>query len=596
MNLIASWIIDYFYEITQITKKIVNFVDNNFALLALTIKEHIEKIHVNFVNGVPLDAKASIFGFGSFLTALTVFSIVYTVSDARFKFRLNTSIIPFKVLFYAAFLMGILSLSSDIWYSYKLPIPGLLSNQAVIQSILGFLNLLLVFWVLSCAFVKPPIFGKCNYKKFNIKVKEIIVNGVEKDLSMLAEELFRSVNNIIKYSKEFTVNADKNHPRLVDQNTDRNYLLYLIGNRKFCKQLIATSAITAIEIFIKMQLYNKYQLPIVEFVRNLTIEALINEDSIIYHEDHREKFGPILDDPDFSQILYGNYLLVESITPSIFYLPYKLFDSFSVAQLKAYARLALIFIASYMEHTKNQHRHSYSLINAIEQMTPSSAELNELTDADFWDRPSNTINKFKIKIDFAKDLLKLLDGFSVLSQIREQEKMDIYNLTAKLIFGIITSASFIKCQAYSAWYFQQNTVWDSFFGSFSESGEAAKIIQLEIKNLLNTELINLEKRFPSFPNWRSIRIIGYCLNVLGLSVGKPEDYAPGYQEFHDNIIIWIRKNFLKINEFSPGSAKEYLGANISFDKENNRLVKTNGIGLLTTLEYIELEKDYADQV
>jgi hypothetical protein len=47
---------------------------------------------------------------------------------------------------------------------------------------------------------------------------------------------------------------------------------------------VASSPGTAIEFFKAMSELEKYQIPIGQFASNVSTEALLNKDSIIYHE------------------------------------------------------------------------------------------------------------------------------------------------------------------------------------------------------------------------------------------------------------------------------------------------------------------------
>jgi hypothetical protein len=85
---------------------------------------------------------------------------------------------------------------------------------------------------------------------------------------------------------------------------------------------------------------------------------------------------------------------------------------------------------------------------------------------------------------------------------------------------------------------------------------------------------NLEK----LPNYKSARILGLCLYVMGLRDGKfgiDRDYAA----LRKAVLKWTRKNYLRLVEVQPDVAASCLVGSLSFDKEGQRICKTYAKGL-----------------
>jgi hypothetical protein len=192
---------------------------------------------------------SSFFGFAEFITALTLIAVVFTISDARYRFRI--AVAPFALIsvsFWSAATIGFLILLSDIWFSRKWPIPSFLSSQVLWQGILGALFLALVLIWMFFAFLSPAKFGRTTGKRYIRELYRVIVRGDDAELPTIASELARSVNNIIDLctdpgTLDIPRNARAKYARYAHD------LLLLIGNRKFCRYMISGAPGTAILVF-----------------------------------------------------------------------------------------------------------------------------------------------------------------------------------------------------------------------------------------------------------------------------------------------------------------------------------------------------------
>ena len=156
--------------------------------------------------------------------------------------------------------------------------------------------------------------------------------------------------------------------------------------------------------------------------------------------------------------------------------------------------------------------------------------------------PIITLRKCKrliVGVDFVGELIELLDKRNILQnvQLRRPDnriRQNIYGNIADLMFEIIFAASSIKEPPDKCWTIQYNIVWNKFF-NFSKNGKAVKIMQFRLRRLLYDEIKNLEK----IPNYKSSKILGFCLNIMGLSL---RDTSSG--DLGKNIMPCIRQFWL----------------------------------------------------
>jgi len=141
------------------------------------------------------------------------------------------------------------------------------------------------------------------------------------------------------------------------------------------------------------------------------------------------------------------------------------------------------------------------------------------------------------------------------------------------MFEIITYASNIKSSSTLCWSIQYVSVWNQFF-LFSSEGKAHKIINHKLRRLLYEEILQLDK----FPNYRSSKILGLCLNVMGLELTSQNKRKSDFA-LHKIIIKWTKNNYLKLRKNNLEVSESCLLGSVAFDEQKKCLVKTFEKGL-----------------
>lgn len=550
-----------------------------------------------------IEQNASIFGFAEFGAALALLVIVYTISDVRYRFRIAVAPVPLFGLTYVLLaIVGFASLFSDIWFGLRWPMPDFLISQPLWQGTLGLIFLSLVLTWLYYGFITPSKFGKRNYKRFAQELYRLIVKGSDSELPVIAGELARSAASIVKVSRDIPVRLDDNgdtedHPdKRRPSVADYAYeVLLLIGSRKLCRHIVASSPGTAIAFFDAMAAHKKYQVPLRQFAKNVSTEALINKDSILYHEDEGYISGLIGYVRPFSKAIYGDYSLVEALASnngSPLDINYQLVWSWDATQLEAYSRAVMITFDSYLNSGRTRQK-SYALKQAIDNIENSCRDVYKLneTSSDFYS--TDIYKRLSGSVDFVRRAIELIDQQENLPETalrlptnRRYGTETFYDHIAGLMFEIIDSASSVTAPQDKCWSIQHNAVWGQFF-DLSTDRQAWKIICFKLRRLLYDEIRRLEK----FPNYKSSHILGFCLNVMGLRLGNKEGYGSDYYALKKAILSWTNKNYLALRNAQPEVSESCLLGSISFDEDNGRLVKTyaKGLSLEVPKEYLELE-------
>ena len=142
------------------------------------------------------------------------------------------------------------------------------------------------------AFINPPVFSERNYERYAQELFRVILKGSDSELPAIAHELARSAEAIVMhYCQQIRSQSEvegKNESNKKKEPTMADYageVMLLIGNRKLCRHIIASSPGTAIAFFDSAADIGVFELPLSQFAKNISTEALLNTDSILYHED-----------------------------------------------------------------------------------------------------------------------------------------------------------------------------------------------------------------------------------------------------------------------------------------------------------------------
>lgn len=563
-------------------ENLINYLNNLFNDISLWISD-------KMIVATPIKSSEgieSIFNFSDFISALALLTIVYTISDFRYKFRIAVAPLNLlKTTYYSIFSIGLISLFSDLFFTKGYRIPFFLNDQILIQFFLAvWFLLILVLW-LYYAFIKPSIFSKSNFRRYTNVLYQIILKGSDNELIIVSDELAKSVSSIVKYSRLVPDRWDNENKQKKTEPSIEDYahdLILLIGNRKFCKHIISSSPHTAILFFQEMTHFKKYRIPMGQFAQNITTEAILNSDSLLYHEDHGYNQGLIGYIKPFSKAVFGNSYLVSElaeVSHSPLDIDYKCIKDWNATQYKAYANCFIIFLSDYLKQ-ESWHQHSFAFHRALGNIEKSFSDLYKLDrlESDYY--YSDIYQRLRVAVDFVNDFIELIEKNDVKPSYKLKRKKDdrhknedIYDKIAHLQFEIIIAASSIKSPSDKCWWIQHNTVWGEFFGL--KDSETRRIIQYKLKRLLFIEIIELN----DWPNFKGSKILGFCLNVMGLKLLSKKDYRKDCYSLNKVLINWTAKNYLSLREKNIDVAEDCLAGSITFDEKNSTLVKTYIKGL-----------------
>lgn len=551
----------------------------------------------------PLDANApKFFGFSELLAGLALMVLAWTIADVRYRFRVRTAPIPLQgSTFGVVVAVGVLALLTDLWRAEEWLVPkGNLLTPALWQALLAGLLLLTFLTWIWFAFIRPPTYGKQNAKRFAQTLYRFVLKGSPSDLAVVADELAYSARALVRYATDrdrferFQKNedGDEQRPNLPMVEAYANDILLLLADKRLCRAIVESSPATALAVFQEMSEAKKYGIQIETFAKNIVNEALVNKDSFLYHEAEGYESGLIGYIKPLSQAMFANYNMVEAVgtmlDPDIGGK-----SEWDADQWKAYCRVVLMTFRDYVD--KEFWNHSFVLYRAkgyIEHAASDLYKLNGLTNT--WDNDS--VRRLEVVIEFINDAVNILDEKGapdhIRLRVREKHghpKETFYDHIASMIFEVIFAASAVKSPQWECWTVQHNSVWGELFNFHHLNNPAGKVVKFKIRRLLYDEVVDMQR----FPNFKGAKILGFCLNVMGLGLRKA-DRDKGSHALHEAILAWTKKNYAWLHAYNPRIAEHCLVDGMTYDAENLRLVKTYPAeGLRREPHYVYLEVDPA---
>lgn len=541
-----------------------------------------------------------IFGFAEFISALALLVITYTLVDVRYRFRLAIAPSPLYPLTFGVIgLIGGETLLTEVWLAqgWWLPKTEFLT-RAIWQGYFGLLFLVTFMTWVWYAYIRPPIYGRRNYRQYAQELYRIIVKGADGELAVIADELRRSAKSLVAFapsiSRGYSPPDEGGDAKTQVSEVDgyAHDVLLLIANRKLCRHIIASSPATAMVFFQEAADARKFHLPLGTFAKNISAEAIANHDSILYHEADEFSSGLLGHLKPFSQTIFGNYALLEGLSErfgSPLDVNYEDYWEWTAHEWKAYSRAAVTAIGAYLSETRGWH-HScsiYRTVDTVEHAFWDAYKLNDITTECY---STDIYKRLNVAVHFVREAVKEIDKQERPPEphaLRRREgdfQKDIYDMLANLMFELVFAASSVSGPPDKAWSIQYNAVWGEFFG-LSTKSRTWKILQFKLRRLLYDEIASIEKS----PNFKNARILGYCLNVVGLQL-NPSKYVRDYRALAKVTCPLAQRCYPKLRQKMPRVAEVVLTGGITYDVEHNRLVKTylQGLREEPSREYLPL--------
>lgn len=528
------------------------------------------------------------FGFSEFLAALALMVLAWTIADTRYRFRIRTAPLPLQGGTYAVVgMVGVLTLLTDWWRAEQWFVPQWkVMTPAAWQAILAaaFLaNFLTWAWF---AFIRPPVFGRWNSRRFTRQLKISIITGAPAELPEIAAELEYSAKRLI--TSAWTVpelerqraEYSRGHVQMRSRNDgirqSAHEVLLLLGDRRFCRSVVQSAPSTAMALFEAMTSQKKYDVALGTFAKNVTSEAIASRESFAYHEVAGSQTGFIGYYKPLTTALYGNYSVVSALK-QVFDVGYEETRQWKADQWKAFCRLVLVTFCDYID-ARPTTDHPYVLFRAAGDISRAPAMLAKLNGApqDSW--ADEELDKLSVVVDFVGSATGALNASVHRPTVpfrrkKADPRTDIHDLIVRVMVDTVLLASRVKHPRDLCWTVHYIGVWSELFED-RLNGPAGKIILYRVRRRLYDEVV----RMATYPNFKSSAVLAMLLNVMGLSDSKSASDRSA-SPLHRAVLSWVKKHYVWLAEESPRVASDCLPEGIIYEPDGPRLIKT-GLSVL----------------
>jgi hypothetical protein len=552
-----------------------------------------------FLCFIPLDNTATkFFGFAEFLTGLALLVLAWTIADVRYRFRLRTTPIPLQSITFGVVVgVGVLVLLTDLWRAEGWLVPrGNLLTPAIWQAMLGaaFFGTFLVWaWF---AFIRPPTYSKRTAERFAQTLYTAILRGSPTELSVIADELAASATSLIHYAteKEWLPpreddEAREKRPAPPKVSAYADEILLLVADRRFCRVVVDSAPILVYALFREISKAEKYNVYIGTFARNIVNEALLNKNSFMFHEAEGYESGLIGYHKPLTTAMFSNYRMVEA-TEKMLDPDFSDRQDWNATQWKAYCRVVLLTFSDYVN--TDLWSHSFVLFRAKGYIQDAIMDLYKLDGIANSSWNDDAFSRLRVVVDFIQEAIKLLDAKSpptyVQLRIRKNnQRRTFYDYIAEMIFEVIFHASKVTSPRDLCWWVQHNCLWGELFSFRKLEGPGGKIVAFKVRRLLYDEVSRMDK----WGNFKGASILGYCLNVMGLSI-RESDRDRGTKALHKAILQWTKNNYARLYYENPQVGDACLVDGFTYDASNHRLVRTypaNGLRREPSYVYLDID-------
>ncbi|NQT02161.1 MAG: hypothetical protein HQ580_09065 [Planctomycetes bacterium] len=438
---------------------------------------------------------------------------------------------------------------------------------------------------------KPAKFHSSNYKRFLDGCTSLIARGNEPDLRELADEIFDSIEGIVKECKKY--NSGRAH--LAKEKGERyeiseytKYVLTLLdlwSDAKFCQLMVCYVPKTANEIFTQINKQGLYYSGGYALVHQLVRQAFMNKTSILYKEEDYFGLGHF---KTFTNTVFGNCELIESnLNPLPAWRGWN-DESLGPWMIEKYTEALNVATEAHIAHGwRKGYHHGLSqgfneLIGMGRIVWSQAVKLDKLHDDDEIVDSLPWKNLFAIERGLDKTVGILQEHEENIPEYRLDEATynkfedgSIYGVIAYAIFGFFENLSVCRSKDETV-RMLAISLWMAVY-PVSKGQETKAIVELQKR--LN---IHLFKKFEE--NLKELHypaLIRLWINIASLQENIDERRATLVNK---KLFELLRKYYEKAVKTDPKKAKDMLPDKIRYDEKKGQLIQTYTFGSTSVLE------------
>jgi len=427
--------------------------------------------------------------------------------------------------------------------------------------------------------MKPAIYDEKNYKKYFYGCREIIARGNERELNDLLYEIQGSVEDIIKSCKKYDrdlayIIEHDNKPYYVSEQTRYSLaLLDLFSDHKFCRFMVLNNPDTAILIFNNITRYKMYRSGGYSLVKQIIMEAFINQESILYRE---QDFVGLGNWGDFTNNVFGDDELNNSFN-SFSAWNYWQDDNIQPYKVEKYGKVAITGINAYFLRGRFW-EHSFSLNNIFSVL--HGIALDQVVQVDKLSRDETSNSKPYKNLSEIKEIL-----CEIVKNIQtNQLKLPDYPFDENS-YDLFKDSSIYKFVAEGIFEFYE------ILSQIELQDDRARALAIRIwlevfpvsNELENPAVINIQKRLQFLLLKRAEKnlketlypiVTKLLISILGLYEKEVGDEPRGEIKFRSEFFSLLREEFETAISNDHTRAKLFIPSNVQYSYRRGTLTQT----------------------
>lgn len=507
----------------------------------------------------PQKTEAHLFTFEAYIAAFPLVTLLYTLVDFRYRFRLEILRYPIVKVTFGVFLgVGLLSLALGYWFGMGFLVPKCFSSLLTCQLLLAFVFIFPIFFIIWKTVISPPSFNGKNAKKYYDETYQVVLSGTKEQLIVVAEELAASAEAIVG-----AVEQPQN-----SQLSKSNYaygILWLMSDPNLCREIVNVKSLTAVYFFEAVVKHRQYDEVVGRFYAAVLRAGILNSKSIFYRENNGYALDIVACHQNVTKKMFSNYDAIEESSKSyqgVFNIDNAVIQRMGFQQLKVYGGCFLIFAKLYFEKLSQGSEFFNSVafcqgVSVIEQIITNTkaSELNECGR-----KYIECVNVIKQLITCLVNLQRV-PGLS--KELRKKGDKDVYDHIAELIFILYRENSTrgpCDCDIFSD-IFTCYPPYTKHSASGSISYRLCVLFREEIKNVQR----------PPCRALKPAKLIKCCLHVMGLRVVQQKaGVFFFYSLLHRIVLKELQRSYLCL---SSEIASTCLPVGIIFDRDASVLIQ-----------------------
>ena len=520
---------------------------------------------------------------GGFLTILAFSLAVFTLERPKYRIRQEIALIPIKsVLFRTLVVFGAFIFFTEAAIQLQLPLPWPLEPNTINLILAGWVAMLAIYWMLIC-FLRPPRYGLWTARRYYEESFRGVVNGTEEEMLALARELNRELDRIIKNCPivEQRSTNESQRSKFTKLEAYTYQMLSLLEDPRFCDAVAREMPSFPARLVERLVNLKRFDTPAPIIIRRMVIAMLSNKRSAVFVENEMHSRGIVGQTKPITSLIFRNWSKFECSRyrmSSPLDLNYPYAQDWDVDGWRVYFGMARQYLMG-VSDVQGSLADRSGINDILRTMEVAYGECGANIEQYKYSDPRNPRRHVRECNNFLCDLIKVADERDEWAYFDRKDEnfygTDLSSHLAKLLENALMHISGIQTDDFfSLWDRQHNDYWYRLREHNLRDSPTMRMVRRKLRRMIWVEV----KRMDDFRNYRSARLVRFCLFVLGFYTEDHKKDSVDRESWPLAKVVsnWVRRNYQDIAITHPPIAEKMLPIGFRYDAENSLLVRERG--------------------